>query len=273
MTKGAAIRLKSYEETIPRFLEILGLSKELKKYDKVVLKLSLNKYHDKELTEEKVSPKFIEEVVKFCVNNKNPITEIFIVEGADGKDTIKLFEELGITKIAEKYNVSLIDLNESETENVFSPKFSKFQEIAYPKILKDSFVITLPKLTENSEIDMSGAISSMIGAYPAKVYKGWFSKEKKKIRKWPIKFAIHDIIQCKMPDFAIVDASEKGVLIAGMPLEVDKQAARILGFNWEEIDYLKLIFKTIELEKEMERSRERAKLTDLKLDRMAQSSN
>ena len=56
-----------------------------------------------------------------------------------------------------------------------------------------------------------------------------------------MKYAIHDILKCKMPDFAVIDSSEKGLILAGIPKDIDKQAAKILGMEWKNVDYLRLI--------------------------------
>ena len=81
----------------------------------------------------------------------------------------------------------------------------------------------------------------MLGAYPSDYYQGIFSKSKNKIRKWPVKFAIHDLLKCKMPEFTVIDASEQGVILAGIPLDMDKQAVKLLGKEWNSISYLRLI--------------------------------
>ena len=52
-----------------------------------------------------------------------------------------------------------------------------------------------------------------------------------------------------MPNFTIIDASEHGQIIAGLPFEVDKQAANLLGKEWKSIPHLKLINESIPLEK------------------------
>ena len=84
----------------------------------------------------------------------------------------------------------------------------------------------------------------MLGAFPADYYSGFFSSKKSKIRKHPIKYSIHDILKCKMPDFTIIDASEKGIILAGRPLEMDKQAARLLEKDWKSISHLRLVDET-----------------------------
>jgi len=245
--KGASIRFKSYEESVPRLLDILKLQKELKKYDKIVLKP-----HLAIRIEDSASREFVENVLKFVLQHKNPVAEVFIAEGADGIPTEDLFEMLGYDKLAEKYDVSLIDLNKTETQAIENYDFLKFQEIQYPKLLLESFVITLPKLGLNEESVLTGALSTMLGAFPAEYYKGFFSKTKNKLRKWPIKYAIHDIIKCKVPDFSIIDGAEHNSILAGLPLELDKQGAKILGKDWKEIPYIKLIEESLNKKREKE---------------------
>lgn len=239
MAKGVSIKFRSYSETVPRLLELINLGKELKKHSKIILKPSLRVVEGEKSLSTPVA--FAEQVLRFCLKNKNPVTEIFIADGADGADTMELFNQLGYTKLAERYNVGLIDLNNTETEKIEEEEFMRFQIIMYPKILKEGFVISLPLLAEDDELDMQGALSNMLGAFPAKEYKGFFSKIKSKIRRWPIKYSIHDILKCKMPEFAIVDSSEKGVILAGIPLEVDKQASRLLGLEWKDIGHIRLV--------------------------------
>lgn len=239
MAKGVSIKFRSYSETVPRLLELINLSKELKKHSRIVLKPSLRKIEGEKSLSTPVA--FVEQVLRFCLKNKNPVSEVFIAEGADGLSTMELFNQLGYSKLAERYSVGLIDLNNTETEKVEAYDFSRFSEIMYPKVLKDSFVISLPLLAEDEETDIQGALSNMLGAFPAKHYKGFFSKTKNKIRNWPIKYSVFDILKCKMPEFAIMDSSEKGVIIAGLPLEVDKQAAKLLNIDWRYIGHLKMV--------------------------------
>ncbi|MEK6854801.1 MAG: DUF362 domain-containing protein [Nanoarchaeota archaeon] len=244
MVNGASIKFKSYQETLPKILDLLKLQRELKKYDKIVIKPFITE-------ESSLSKEFLEPIIKFCIGNKNPIAEVFIAEGADGKDTAELFDSLGYKQLAEKYHLGLIDLNNAETEEIEDPEFLKFTYINYPKILKESFVISVAKTSDNEEYGMNGALSGMLGAFPSSKYSGIFSRKKSKIRKWPIKYSIHDIIRCKMPDFSIIDSSENKVILAGLPVEIEKQAARTLGKDWRGIPYLKLIDEML-IEKNIE---------------------
>ena len=240
MVKGASIKFSTYHESVPQLLNLLQLQKELKKYDKIVIKPFV-----KDLESNNTSKELLDELLNFCTANKNPVAEIFIAEGVDGEDTLQMFEHLGYRELAEKYSASLLDLNESETEEIEAPSFLRFPTIHYPKILLESFVISLTPVLENDETDMSASLSNMLGAFPASHYKGIFSKRKTKLDKHPAKFAIHDILQCKLPEFAIIDTSEYGTIIAGQPFEVDKQAAKFLGREWKTIPYLCLLDETL----------------------------
>lgn len=239
MAKGVSIKFRSYSETVPRLLELINLGKELKKHSKIVLKPYMRPGEGDKILATPVA--FVEQVLRFCLKNKNPVSEIFIAEGVDGADTMELFNKLGYSKLAERYAVGLVDLNNSEVEKMEQYDFLKFSEIMYPKILKDGFVISLPVLALDAETTFVGSLSNMLGAFPAKHYKGFFSRTKSKIRKWPIKYSIHDVLKCKIPEFAIIDSSEKGVILAGLPQDVDKQAAKLLGMEWKDIGHLRLV--------------------------------
>jgi len=234
MAKGISIKFKSYKESIPKILELLKLEKELQKYDKVVLKPTLNS------PQQSTNLEFVEEVLKFCISHKNPVAEVFIAEGSDGYDTEELFDELGYRKLAEKYNVGLVDLNTADVEEIELDGFLNFSKIKYPSILRDSFIISLPAISEDEEILFFGSLANMLGAYPSEHYSGFFTKAKKKIKN-NLKNSIHDILMCKMPQFAIMDLSSEGIILAGIPLEMDKQAAHYFDFEWKDVPYLRLI--------------------------------
>ena len=237
MAKGVAVSFVSYKETIPKVLKLIKLNDELKKHNKIIIKPNLIP----ESPDLSSKPEFIEQILKFCMENKNPGTEIFIAEGCNGANTTEVFEELGFIDLAERYGISLIDLNQTESEEIRNSEFLKFELIYYPKILLESFIISAPKLAKNEEAGISSSLDNMIGAYPAKHYQGFFSSTKNKIAKHSFKFQVHDILKCKMPNLAIIDGGQQGFLLVGQPLEMDKQAAKALGLNWQNIQHLRLI--------------------------------
>lgn len=236
MAKGVSAKFKSYEVTVPALLRLVKLNDELKKHNRIVLKPFL-----RDSNSVKTDAKFVEEVLKFCIENKKEGAEILIAEGADGEDTMELFDSNGYRALAEKYSIGLVDLNNTENEETMNDDFIKFDRIYFPSILKDSFIISLPKVAVDEETEIAGSLSNMLGAFPAGEYTGFFSSRKNKIRKWPIKYSIHDILKCKMPNLAVADASDKGSILVGQPMEIDKQAAKVLGMDWKSVQHLRLI--------------------------------
>ena len=246
MVKGIAVNFESYTETIPKILETIKFSEELKKHDKIILKPNLQS----DSVENSTKPEFLEAVLKFIMENKNPGTEVFITEGCDGKDTMETFNELGFSNLSEKYGVGLIDLNKAEVEEIQNERFKKFDSIKYPKILLESFVISLPTLKRHEENGIAASLENMLGVFPSKYYSGFFSKKKTKLDHISKEYQIHDILQCKMPEFTVIDASQYKTIIAGQPFEMDKQAAKALGLDWQSIPHLKLLDQTLSGEKE-----------------------
>lgn len=233
MTKGVAIKFKSYQETVPALLSAIKLDSELKKHTNIILKPNLT-------TDPATSTPaaFVEAVVAFCAQHKNAGAEVLIAEGAEG-NTQELFDTYGYKELAEKYGVGLIDLNQADCEEIRHTDFLAHESIMYPKLLKEGFIISLPLLAKHTNHDMTGSLATMRGAYPSKHYKGWFSREKNKIQG-PHKHQIHDILVCGMPHLALIDAHEQGYVLVGQPLDVDKQAAKLLGLDWRSVGHLRV---------------------------------
>ena len=253
MVKGVSIKFKSYFETVPKLLEITQLGNLIKKHNSILLKPSL-----KNSNSINTPLDFTESVLQFCLKNKSPSAQVYIAEGSDVEDTMEVFDKLGYKSLAEKYNVSLVDLNTAETESVYPLHAMTFESVNYPKILKESLIISIPKLSSDSETEFTTSLSNMVGAYPAKNYKGFFTKYKTKIKKEPIRYAIHDIIRCKMPEVAIIDASEQGFILTGEPLEIDKQALNLLNKDWKSVPYISLINDSILQDLEREKRKREA---------------
>ena len=254
MVKGVSVKVVSYSETMPKLLKAIKLDEEIKNHQSIVIKPHVNSDIAKS-----TSPAFIEQIVRFCLHYRNPGTEIFVAEGSDGEDTLELFEKHGYRKLAERYGIGLVDLNKAESTLIGSNSFASFESIMYPILLKDSFVISAPLLRDDIKLGFIGSLANMVGAYSAKHYKGFFSSKKNKLEVHSAKNLVHDIIECKMPELALIDAPNHGVVLAGKPVDMDKQAAKLLGMEGHSVPYIKAIEETIQIKKAAQELKLKAK--------------
>lgn len=240
MVKGVSVKFASYTETVPKLLKLIKLDQELKKHESIVIKPLLATDKGKS-----ISTDFVEALVKFCVQHKNPSAEVFVAEGADGADTMDIYEEHGYRRLAETYGIGLVDLNKTACEMVGKNEFVGFETIMYPSILKDSFVISASPLRTDEATVIAGSVANMRSAFPASHYKGFFSSRKNKLDSYPMKYQLHDIALCKMPNLGIVDGSSHSILLAGQPIEIDRQMAKVLGLDAKSVGHLRMLEETL----------------------------
>jgi len=236
----------SYEESVPKLLHLAKFEEIIKHEKRIILKPNLTLAKAFPVT---TDPNFVEEIIKY-IRKHNERAQVIIAEGSGGCETKECFKKLGYEQLSEKYHIPLLDLNEAETTKKHSKKFKKYSFIEYPKVLLDGFLISLPVLKGHKEAKVTISLKNMLGCFPARYYGGnW----KVGMHKWPIEYSIHDILVCKMPDYAICDASiaqleheingypkEMNILLAGKPLEVDKKGALLLGYDWKRVPHLVL---------------------------------
>jgi uncharacterized protein (DUF362 family) len=111
-------------------------------------------------------PRVVQAIVELC-ESVNP-SDVIIAEGSGGTDTKIAFDRCGYSKLARKYGVKLIDLNESKTTMVSLPEGKAFQVLNVPKVIIESDVlINVPKL-KFFERWVSLSIKNLLGAVPGK---------------------------------------------------------------------------------------------------------
>jgi uncharacterized protein (DUF362 family) len=90
--------------------------------------------------------------------------EIVIAEGSGWCRTSDAFKDLGYFKIAERYNIGLIDLNENEYEVMFDPDVYALKRFEFPLTLKGSYVISTAVLKRHSITAVTLSLKNMLGA-------------------------------------------------------------------------------------------------------------
>jgi len=244
----ASVRFSSYEESVPSVLDKLDAGKVLRKQSKIILKPNLTCNKQPPVT---TPVSFVKEVLNYCLDYSK--AKILIAEGSGDSNTWDCYRDLGYLDLADQYSIKLIDLNGEEVVVKRSSLFKKFRYIYFPKVLEDGFLISLPVLKEHGEAKVTISLKNMLGCFPKGECKGekYEGNWKVKMHQWPVDYSIHDILLCKFPDLAIVDASvgqrggevwgtptKFGLILAGDPLEVDKKGAEILGKDWRKIKHI-----------------------------------
>jgi len=247
MKKIALVKFSSYRESIPSVLDELGAREVLSQQSKIALKPNLVCNRKPPVT---TPVNFTKEVLNYCLDCSK--AKILIAEGASA-NTWDCYKNLGYLDLAKRYGIKLIDLNEEEVMVKQSSLFKKFDYIYFPEVLEDCFLISLPVLKDHIEAKVTISLKNMLGCLPKGKYKGekYEGSWKAKMHRWPVDYSIHDVLVCKFPDLAIVDAStgQRGhevsgtpekfnLILAGDPVEVDKKGAEILGKDWREVKHI-----------------------------------
>lgn len=218
---------------IEKIFRALNLKEILAKEKKLILKPNLTTDLPYPIT---TSPQFVEEVI---FNLKKIYKgEILIAEGSGGCDTKMAFERLGFSEISKKFGIKLIDLNREERiklKNMFGVYLSK------------EFVMTYDK--EKLE---------KMGIFVAKEIweKGW---NKGELHSLGVHQSIFDLNLYKRANLTLCDARVgiKGNELGGKEFKIgkilasfdavslDSYLAKIFGYDWKRIDYLRFCHKKI----------------------------
>lgn len=176
--------------------------------------------------------------------------KITIAEGSGWCDTYHAYEALGYFKIAKKYGLKIVDLNNDKYEIRKDHKALFLKEFEFPLTLKDAYIVSVPVLKEHSITKVTLSLKNMLGATlgeKARVAKkGRFHKSLDK--------SIVDINSYIKPDLAVIDGriagvggelkamrKEIGVMIFSNDLvAADAVGASYLGYDPISISHLKL---------------------------------
>lgn len=247
------INFVSFEKSVPEILQKANLAKLIKNQKRILLKPNLTTVIPPPCT---TPAELIEEIVKFC--RKHSPAEIIVAEGSGGCDTLKAFRELGYEKLAEKYQVKLVDLNREERINKENSQARALKKVKLPKIIFDCFFINVPVLKQHDEGILTCAAKNLFGIYLNSglikhFMPNWWNKSELHF-KYGVQEAVYDLNLYYPADFVLVDASigQKGneihgsscrpplkKLFAGFDnLEIDRFCAPFLDLDPNSIPYL-----------------------------------
>ena len=242
----------SWSETVPQLLEQTGLIAALAGQRRVLIKPNLVEILPPPIT----TPVGIVEALIIYIKDKVPGLEIVVGEGCGAKDyeTARCFQELGYADMASRQAVRLVDLNGEEQLRRSLPQCKKWPEMYLPKIVYDSFLLSVPVLKAHSLAGVTLTMKNMMGcAPPAHFQQGghW----KKAAFHADIHDSILDLNRYRHADFTLLDATvgmaeahlwgptcspPVAKLVASFdPVAIDAFGCELLGRDWRKIGHIK----------------------------------
>lgn len=215
-----------------------------KNIKKIVIKPNMCYYWDYS-TGQTTDPRFIAALVDL-IREKTSSSEISIVESdASAMKCKHIFKMLGYDKLAEEYNVKLVNLSEDACEATKVTVNNHPFTVKVPKTIRDADLkINVPKIKYTmEEIKITCALKNIFGCNP-----------------YPKKFQYHPrlgevivaVNKAMKFDLCIIDANtvsgiqprRLGLVMASKdPVAIDAAAARIAGVKPRSIKYLQLAQK------------------------------
>jgi uncharacterized protein (DUF362 family) len=174
-----------------------------------------------------------------------------------------VFDQLGYTSLAKELNVPLINLHSGEMVDVDVPNGLMFDKITVHKsVAETDLLCSVPMMKTHVLATVTLGMKNLIGVYPGSVYYSVrsFLHDRAAEKNSPgIAYEIVDMVRASKMGLTVVDASyamegngpsegdvrKMDLIIAGTnPLATDIVAAKIMGFEIDEVPTFKWAAKT-----------------------------
>jgi uncharacterized protein (DUF362 family) len=179
-------------------------------------------------------------------------SQVLVAEGPGHcQDTLRVFEESGLSEVLWEDRIPFIDLNYQDGYNLPNiGKFSHLTSLTFPSILRQvDLIVSLAKLKTHHWAGITLSMKNLFGFMPG-IYYGW---PKNVLHYAGIEECILDITATLRPHLAIVDGiigmegdgpimgdpKPAGVIVMGLNLPaVDATCARVMKIDPYRVDYL-----------------------------------
>ncbi len=240
----------SFETSLPPLLDLIGAAEILAQQQTILLKPNLVNTSPPPIT---LPLAAMETLIRYIRNCSN--AQLIIGEGVGVTDlnTADIFRYHGYDKLADRYELKLIDLNEAETICLRDSTCRIFPEFHLPKLAFESFIISFPVLKAHSLADVTLTMKNMMG-FPSHHHYQQGGHWRKSAFHAYMHQAIYELNRYRKPDLAIIDASigmaeyhlggptcnpPVNKLVAGFdPVAVDATGAILLGFDWRQVKHI-----------------------------------
>ncbi len=242
----------AYEESIPEALDRLDVKKTLASQSAILIKPNLVNSSPHPVTTPAACCEAIVTYIKAYSD-----AEILIAEGCGDMslETDEIFRRHGYDRLAEQYGIELLDLNHAPLRHMTNPDCPVFPDMYLPEVAFTHFILSVPVLKAHSLSAITGTLKNMMGFAPPEHYSGRFGSWKKAVFHKKMQQSIFDLNRYRTPDLSIMDASVgladfhlggpecsppvKKILASFDPVELDREAARLLGVDWKTIPHLR----------------------------------
>ncbi len=242
-----------FSRSVAPLLEASRLRKSISGAKRIILKPNLVEALPAPIT---TPVELVESIIDYILDASGDV-EIIVADGTGSLeyDTFHCFEELGYIEMAMRRGVKLIDLNDEPSVELYSPLLKVWPSIFLPKILMDSFLISVPVLKAHTLAGVTLTMKNMIGvAPPAHYHTGghW----KKSAFHASMDESIFDLNAVRSPDFTVLDATvgmaeahlwgrhcdppPRIVAASYDPVALDAFGAGLLGFDWAGIGHIRM---------------------------------
>jgi uncharacterized protein (DUF362 family) len=248
----------SWQISVPLLLDAAGLKKRLASVKKVIIKPNLVGPHNPPVT----TPVELVEALALYIHITCPNLDIIIAEGCGSasNNTWQVFEALGYNRLADLDQVTLMDLNEAPLAYMQNSKCRRWPDMHLPKIIFESFLISVPVLKAHSLAGVTLTMKNMIGLAPPAHYQQGGPWKKASFHRG-IQDAVFDLNCYRSPDFTLLDATigmQKAHLggptcdpppnrlaVSYDPVGIDSYGCRLLGIKWNTIGHLAMAHGTL----------------------------
>ncbi len=243
---------ESYQQSLPPLLDSIGAAEVFARQTKILLKPNLVNTSPPPITLPVAAMEVLVRYIRDCSS-----AELIIGEGTGmaNLNSFDVFRCHGYDRLAEKYQLQLVDLNEAKNRQLSDPEAEVFPEFYLPELAFESFIVSFAVLKAHSLADVTLAMKNMLG-FPSHHHYQQGGHWKKSAFHARMHLAIFELNRYRSPDLSLVDASvgmaefhlggptcdpPVNKLLAGFdPVAVDAAGARLLGFNWRNIEHIRL---------------------------------
>ncbi|MDJ0876660.1 MAG: DUF362 domain-containing protein [Desulfobacterales bacterium] len=247
----ASVTFRNYAESVAKVLDLVGASDVLGRQSAILIKPNLINADPHPVTTPPACCEALIDYIRAC-----SAADIVIAEGCGDAacETGDVFAALGYEDLAARKRVRLIDLNTAPLRLVKNTTCRRWPEIQLPEIVFSHYLISVPVLKAHSLADITGSCKNMMGLLPPGHYGGHPGSWKKALFHNGLHQSIRELVCHRTPDLSLMDATiglahyhlggppcEPPVnrLLAGFdPLAMDREAAALLGMDWQTIPHL-----------------------------------